>query len=358
MSTEPLIEIRTRTAAQTITKKIRWVWGGFIPLGKITLFVGAPDTGKNLVVLDVAARITTGTPFANCKSTLPPSDVLILGPEDEIEDVVVPRLVSTRADLTKVHYVKIDGAFAQTTALKEALTKNPNIRMVVMDSFLSAFGDGVNSESQLRAVLHPLRDLAHNFNVAIVLITRLTKKGFDATSALTAMARAVWQFQQVDLEKQSFTMTRVKNNLAPTSVLGLNFQIKVHPIYIPVDGELLVPYVVWGERIEPPQSPRPDENVQLREAMTWLQDALQDGGTYSRKLFKDALDAAGITANTLRRAAKALGIKPERLNDGWLWELPKLNATAVTVEEDAEAVETEFELPDSLLRSGTAEQPK
>jgi hypothetical protein len=91
----------------------------------------------------------------------------------------------------------------------------------------------------------------------------------------------------------------------------------------------------------------------MQEAMAWLQDALQDGGVASKKLFKDALDGAGIKADTLRAAGKALGIKPAKLADGWFWELPAMNATASTVtpdptaeepDEDEAKIEREWEL--------------
>jgi hypothetical protein len=44
-------------------KPLRWVWRDRIPAGKLSLIVGDPD--KGLVTIDIAARITTGKPFAD-----------------------------------------------------------------------------------------------------------------------------------------------------------------------------------------------------------------------------------------------------------------------------------------------------
>jgi hypothetical protein len=90
-----------------------------------------------------------------------------------------------------------------------------------------------------------------------------------------------------------------------------------------------MPYPVFG---------RP-ENPKMQEATAWLQDALQDESKSARRIFQDALNGAGIKADTLRQAAKALGIKPQRIADGWLWALPRLNVTAATVSQDPDAKE-------------------
>ena len=42
---------------------VKWLWPGRIPLGRISLLVGDPGTGKSLVALDIAARVSSGTPW-------------------------------------------------------------------------------------------------------------------------------------------------------------------------------------------------------------------------------------------------------------------------------------------------------
>jgi putative DNA primase/helicase len=335
-------------ATEIQPEPVRWLWNEIIPLGGITVFVGPPDTGKNLAAFDIAARITTGTNFPNVKNTLKPSEVLVINPENESEDIIVPRLMAAGADLTRVHFLLARvTASPQIDVLEKALAAHPDIRMVIMDSFLSAIGDGVNLEAELRAILQPLKRLATSFNVAVVLITRLTSKA-GSSSALTALARTVWKFQSVNdsdaPEKQSYTITRVKNNLAPPITLGFNFQIRVRPVFLPTTGETFVPYLCWGDYVRPESQRlgRPD-TPKFLEAQAWLQDALQDGAVTAKKLFKDALDGAGIKADTVRAAGKALGIKPEKRAEGWLWELPVLNVTASAVEDDAE-IQRDWEL--------------
>jgi hypothetical protein len=69
-----------------------------------------------------------------------------------------------------------------------------------------------------------------------------------------------------------------------------------------------------------------------------------DGVRIPRGRFWSASDGAGIKAETLRRAEKELGIKPQKYADGWLWQLPEL-VTTVSVEAAAEArIERDWEL--------------
>jgi hypothetical protein len=98
-----------------------------------------------------------------------------------------------------------------------------------------------------------------------------------------------------------------------------------------------------GLPLSSPDTARPGrpDTPKFIEAQAWLQDALQDGAVTAKKLFKDALDGAGIKADTVRAAGKALGIKPEKRAEGWLWELPAMNATASTVSQDPESSEDE-----------------
>jgi archaellum biogenesis ATPase FlaH len=39
---------------------VHWLWGGRIPLGKLTVLDGDPGEGKSVLMLDIAARVSTG----------------------------------------------------------------------------------------------------------------------------------------------------------------------------------------------------------------------------------------------------------------------------------------------------------
>lgn len=100
---------------KSLTKRsTEWLWPQRIPIGEITLLVGDPGLGKSLVALDIAARVSTATPWPDnqpaarsedsedpATQTLAPSSVLLLNAEDNLASTVLPRLEALGADSEK-----------------------------------------------------------------------------------------------------------------------------------------------------------------------------------------------------------------------------------------------------------------
>ena len=77
--------------------EIRWLWPGRVPLGRITLLVGRPGEGKSFLTTDMAARVTTGTPWPD-GSECPKGSVILISAEDDPGDTIRPRLDAHHAD--------------------------------------------------------------------------------------------------------------------------------------------------------------------------------------------------------------------------------------------------------------------
>ena len=43
-------------------------------------------------------------------------------------------------------------------------------------------------------------------------------------------------------------MARIKGNLTAAGGGGIAYSVKAHPIMIPGEGEVFIPYVIWGEK--------------------------------------------------------------------------------------------------------------
>src|SRR5262245_59414511 len=41
-------------------QEVEWLWHGKIPIGKVSMIIGDPGTGKTLLALDIAARASRG----------------------------------------------------------------------------------------------------------------------------------------------------------------------------------------------------------------------------------------------------------------------------------------------------------
>ena len=80
-------------------KEVKWLWPGRIPLGKVTLLTGPAGSGKSLVALDLASRVSRGEEFPRSEEDRIPQNgqpcggsVVVVVPMHEAEDVVRPRL--------------------------------------------------------------------------------------------------------------------------------------------------------------------------------------------------------------------------------------------------------------------------
>ena len=169
-------KLNVKAASAIKPEALEWLWKGKIPFGKLTLFVGNPGVGKGLATMDIAARASTARPFPDCPNPHPVMDSLIFSSEDAASDTLVPRLMAAKADLEHVFIVETtqtaegEKQFSldvDLPALRETLTANPNIKLVVIDPLLNHLGDANgNREQEVRSILTPLGMLATEFKVA------------------------------------------------------------------------------------------------------------------------------------------------------------------------------------------------
>jgi len=195
-------------ASQILPDATTWLWPGWLPKGKITLFEGDPGLGKSFVTLDLCARLTTGRPMPDgspspqsctvggadvlpsplggegpgVRGTTPPANVLVINGEDKAHDIIVPRLKALDADLDRVYvYSPKDllNRFSLPSKLDllKAIIADINPALVVIDP-ITYFLDAcvcVSSDHSIRQTLGPLDHLADSVQSAFILVRHLTK---------------------------------------------------------------------------------------------------------------------------------------------------------------------------------------
>ena len=82
-------------------ESVRWLWQGYIPLGKVTVLDGDPGLGKSLLTLDLAARVTTGRDMPDGTPGVCGA-VVVLSAEDDLADTIRPRLDAAGAIVAQV----------------------------------------------------------------------------------------------------------------------------------------------------------------------------------------------------------------------------------------------------------------
>ncbi|WP_448611843.1 AAA family ATPase [Geodermatophilus sp. URMC 60] len=95
--------LKVITASQVQERRVAYVWDGRIPIGSPTLMPGEEGIGKTTVGVRIMADLTQGTLSGEFHGEA--RDVVVMAPEDGLEDVVKPRFREAGADLDRVHFV-------------------------------------------------------------------------------------------------------------------------------------------------------------------------------------------------------------------------------------------------------------
>lgn len=329
-----------RCLADVEPREVRWLWPGRVPLGRISLLVGRPGEGKSFLTTDMAARVSTGRSWPD-GSACPDGSVILVSAEDDPHDTIRPRLDAHDADVRRVHLLAtvrrrgergrlVEAMFTleDLPALEEALQRQPDCRLIVIDPIGSFIGGGTDShrDNEVRAVLAPVAQLAERYGPAVLIVAHRRKStGTIAddlaigSRAFTGIARAVWHLTRDTDDKRRRLLLSGKNNLAPEGT-GLAFDIGGIP-----------PAIQW----EPgPVNLRADDALAaetegggdggaLAEATDFLRAELAHGRKTGTDV-KAAAKSAGISARTLDRARSRLGVTaaPDGYRGPWTWGLP------------------------------------
>jgi hypothetical protein len=180
-------ELLMASLASLRPRPIRWLVPRYIPLGKVVLVAGDGGQGKSTFALHLAARLSRGSPALGLDAAGELSgDTLLVQCEDDWEDTVLPRLLALGADTSRIHKQEgvrgSDGkllpfCLAHYRALENTLEKRPDIKLVVIDPAGAYIGPGVDDhrDSELRALLGPLAELAARRGVTILLVKHFSK---------------------------------------------------------------------------------------------------------------------------------------------------------------------------------------
>lgn len=301
---------------------VTWLWQDRIALGKLTLLVGEPGLGKTFAAVDIASKVSTGSPFID--GAKPPlGEVAILTAEDGAGDTIRPRLDAAGADVSRVLHIDGVGEANSFPSLKDDLQPleqffrdRPELRLLVVDPISAFLGDKTDSHNntQVRAVLGPLCELCERYRVALLGITHLAKSDAKAINrvigsiAFVAAARACWLVAKDTDNEQSRLFLPVKNNLGQSN--GLAFAV--------VDGRCC-----WhdGEVLVSADEIDEDDATPRGEAKEWLKSKLSNGPYPAKRLLSEA-KADGLAERTLHRVKKELGVISQRIGEAWLWRLP------------------------------------
>lgn len=317
-----------------------WLWPGRIALGKLTLLCGDPGLGKSFVTLDLAARVSSGSPWPDLP-LLPNTSgsVVLLSAEDDLADTIRPRLDAAGADVSQVVSIQAvrrtrgDGVTQEDyfdltedlPALEQAIQRTGGCRLVIIDPLTAYLGKtDSHNNAEVRAVLAKLFDLAARQKVAVLAVTHLNKANtlpaiYRAMGSLAfvAAARAVWAVVRDDEDEtgRRRLFVPVKNNLGADDT-GLAYSLE------PVGSTARV---AWESD---PVTMRADDALNGGGRTAAVRDDARqfvietitaNGGDMLSDDLSLAAEAAGISERTLRRAKKELVESYKEKGRGGRW---------------------------------------
>ena len=325
---------------------IRWIWNGWLAAGKFHVLAGSPGVGKSTISLALVATITSGGRWPD-STRATSGNVLIWSGEDDPADTLVPRLLASGADMSRIWFVgdvreghdrvAFDPA-RHMGALELQATRIGDVKMVIVDPVVSAVAGDSHKNAEVRRSLQPLVDLATRLDCAMLGISHFTKgtAGRDPTERVTgslafgALARIVLVAAKLPADdggKDDRILARAKCNIG-IDVGGFGYSIE--QTELDRKPGLFASRVLWGEAIDgtarellaDAEDHDDVERTAIGEAADFLRDELAAGAVPVTEIQKRAR-AAGIADRTLRRAKAVVGAdnRKNSYRGGWEWYL-------------------------------------
>jgi RecA-family ATPase len=213
-------------------RPIDWLWKDRFELGGIGLIFGDPSAGKSTASYDLAARVSTGTPWpdgSECKQGY----VLLATCEDQIATTVKPKIRKSKGNpknigiINCVHKV-INGKREEYTftlsdvkLLERSIIKT-NARLVIIDP-VGAYMNKVDThkDADIRQLLGPLAKMAEKTNCAIILVMHMNKN----TKGVKAMYRVIGSIGFIGAARSAFAVVTDATDIVsvrptPSSIRG------------------------------------------------------------------------------------------------------------------------------------------
>ena len=331
-----VIKVSSINAASVKPKDVDWLWFNRIPTGAITYGVGKPGNAKSLWSTDLAARVSSGADFPDCKNEHAAQKVLMYAGEDSIETTVIPRLIRAGAKLENIElldnnsfevfdreYNRVDRRgidLSQDVPILSALIKkHPAIKLLILDPITGVFGGkNTNHDKDMRPIMNQLKDMLEARGLTLVGIAHTNKRGeaaaidqIQGASSIAGAARAAWLFTR-DPEsdhEHAHQMTCIKGNLSDN-----HDGLKLLTVAEAVPGlKRPVPSIVWGESTkmhadEANQAlkEKRETKVNKRDAVKLaIQALLGEKPLLSNDVYAP-LEKQGHSSETIKRAAGEL----------------------------------------------------
>ena len=331
--------LRIRGADLSRVRPTRWLYEGRLPMGYLSLLLGAEGVGKGTAAAYLIARATQGELPGDSFGT--PVRVLVIGDEDGFDSVLIPRLLAAGADLNMIDVLEEDnGEFldiGRDAGKLRDLIAARGYGLAYFDALLDVLGVNVDDwrAKQVREALRPLRRIAQELDVCM-LATLHPNKGsrsnfrdlVSGSFAFNASSRSSLLLAEHPEDGERRILVRGKGNLsAPPPgiefrIVGEKLQINGFTFDVPkvVDlqiTEIGIDDVLKGDRSAPVRKTLAEEihalgtgEIQTRSEIARMLNRESDDRSVGRAL--DQLQADEKWEKVDRGQWRRFGIGPSK----------------------------------------------
>lgn len=182
------------------------VIAGLVPRGDAVLLSAREKDGKGLITLDMCACVASGETFLGRAVTQGPAVYLALEEgKRTIRDRWKARVGETPS--IPIYVAFLDGSMGETFRLDDAdsiqdvllLINQYRPVLIVLDVLREAHNGRENESDDMVALIRPIRQLAHEYNVAIVVTHHASKAGgYRGSTAIAAAFDDTFDFVRDD----------------------------------------------------------------------------------------------------------------------------------------------------------------
>lgn len=168
-------------------QKASWIWYPYLPFGRISVIHGEPGIGKSIFAARLIAACTNRR-YLPDMGELKPCNVLYLTADDDLSDMVKPRLMEAGADLERVFAIHDMLPFTLADDSIEQLVTENEIRVVIVDPIQEYVEQEVYGDKpeMVYPIIHKLAEMAQHTGCAVILVAYSDGPGGDGSMAWSA----------------------------------------------------------------------------------------------------------------------------------------------------------------------------
>jgi hypothetical protein len=348
MSEKPLPDREVRQIARSVSRyptkpipemlsfadipdeKLEWLWFPFLSFRTLALLDGNPGEGKSQFTTWLCARVSRGDLLPN-GDPMEPANCFLCNFEDLPGAVIKKRLEANGANLSRV-FVQ-SRPFRLTPEMAQWLEGeiiSKKARLVILDPIQAVItkGTDTNSNVDVRDFMDQLREIAERNDCSIICIRHFGKgshekammKGIGSTDFVGIARNQLGLGRRKDGERGFLTVTLKANYNEAEGALFKMTTADARAGEQPSVSFDRFETVDADEFFGSGNAKRGPEQDEREVAKGYLLDALADGPKPATKL-KSQGEARAISASTLDRARKELGIITTKEGKIWFWSL-------------------------------------